>query len=66
MTDPEKIQALTLAKALELYGKSKILVNSQYTPMKMLSTASSITGNQYRRGEYLKAMDDLRKKVGLA
>jgi hypothetical protein len=52
-------QALVIRKALELYVKTGIRVNRAYTPTAMLNTASKITGKQFKRGEYQKAISEL-------
>ena len=59
MTDPNLYRALAIAKALKLYANTKMMVNKAYTPTAMLRNAAQITGNNYRRGEYMKAHDDI-------
>lgn len=63
MTDPTTYQRVAIAKALELYVKTGMLVNRAYTPTNMLKTASRLTGQKFRRGEYLKAAEALRTPV---
>ena len=57
--DPKVYQAVVLAKALKLYHTTKIKANRAYTPTNMLRTASSITNIKYKRGEYMRAHNDL-------
>ena len=56
-------QALAIKNALQFYAKHKMPINRAYTPARMLRTASSMTGRQYKRGEYLKAAEDLQALV---
>jgi hypothetical protein len=37
-------QVTAIKRALELYAKSKIMVNRAYTPKNMLATAGALTG----------------------
>lgn len=55
------VQARVVAHGLEVYAKYKMKVNTMYTPMRMLATATSITGKKYKRGkkQYLLAAADL-------
>jgi len=59
MTDPNLYRALAIAKALKLYDNIGMKVNKAYTPTAMLRSAARITGNNYKRGEYMKAHDDI-------
>jgi len=59
MTDPNLYRALAIAKALKLYDNTGMKVNKAYTPTAMLRSAARITGNNYKRGEYMKAHDDI-------
>jgi len=56
---PQNYQASVIASALRIYEKTGRKVNTAYTPTAMLRTATSITGNKYKRGEYLRAASDL-------
>jgi hypothetical protein len=56
-------QAVVLKTAISMYAKTGMRVNRAYTPKAMLATASSITGNKYKRGEYSKAVSDLEKSI---
>lgn len=58
--DPKAYQCLALAKALELYAHTKMKVNRLYTPTNMMRTASTLTGQQFKRGDYLTAAKALR------
>ena len=51
--------ACVVAQALRFYAKTGIRVNRAYTPTAMLAKATSVTGKKYKRGEYVKAADDL-------
>ena len=51
--------ATVLASALRMYAKHRIKVNRAYTPKNMLAAATRITGLPYKRGDYLKAADDV-------
>lgn len=52
--------ATVIASGLRLYGKSHIIPARAWKPMTMLAAASKITGKTYKRGEYIKAADDLQ------
>lgn len=54
-------QASVIASALKLYANTKMQVNRAYTPTTMLKTAERITGIKFKRGEYMKAHDELKK-----
>lgn len=53
-------RALIIEKAIRLYVKTGLKPSRMYTPTAMLKAASSITSKQYRRGDLLKAADDIR------
>lgn len=57
--DPAAYQALVLKHALRLYARTGIKVNTAYTPKNMLLTAGRITGQTFKRGQYLQAADAL-------
>jgi hypothetical protein len=57
---PRVYQALAVASALRTYAKTGLKVNTSYTPKNMLATAAAITGKTYKRGDLLKAADDLK------
>jgi hypothetical protein len=52
-------QAMALRRGLLLYADTGMKPNSAWTPAAMLRTATSITGNHYKRGEYRRAAADL-------
>ena len=52
-------QAIVIASGLRLYAKTGMKPNRQWTPTNMLKAASRITGKPYKRGDHLKAADDL-------
>ena len=54
-------RAITIASALRFYAKTGMKVNRSYSPTLMLRAASDMTKKNYRRGEYLRAADDLMK-----
>lgn len=54
-------RARVIASGLRLYAKTGMKPNAHYTPTNMLRAASAITGEKYKRGEYLKAADDLTR-----
>jgi hypothetical protein len=54
-------RALVLASGLRLYAQTKILPNKSYTPTNMLRAATGMTGTKYKRGEYIRAADDLKR-----
>lgn len=56
-----KIQATIVASALEIYHETKMKVNRAYTPSAMLRTASQLTGQKFKRGQYLEAAKALRE-----
>lgn len=57
------LRALTIAKALELYADTKLMVNRAYTPSAMLKAANGLTGKLYKRGEYRRAAKDIREHL---
>ena len=63
-TGPEEVSRfvlVTLKSGLKLYAKTGIKPNRAWTPTRMLAKATEFTGVKYRRGEYMKAHDDLAK-----
>lgn len=61
--DPETFRALAIAQALEIYANTRMKVNRNYTPMKMILMANKITGHNYHRGQYRFAAAALREHV---
>jgi hypothetical protein len=62
-TGPDAVQiyrATAIASALRLYAKTKIQMNRAYTPTSMLKAASEITGQTFKRGQYLEAAAALK------
>lgn len=53
-------RAEVLASSLKLYAKAKILPTRGVSATYMLKMATGFTGKQYRRGEYLKAAEDVQ------
>ncbi len=54
-------RALVVAKALDVYARTGILVNRSCTPKAMMETAVSITGQQFRPRDYVGAAKALRE-----
>lgn len=54
---------VVLASALKLYAKTGMRANRAYTPTNMLKTATAHTGIKYKRGDYMRAHDDLRALI---
>lgn len=55
------VQAITIAKALDIYAQTGLKVNTAYTPTAMIRAANAITGHVYRRGQYRMAAQALRE-----
>lgn len=55
--------ALTLRKGLELYKKTRMLPNRQWTPTNMLRKAGEITGKKFKRGQYDEAIAALTEWI---
>lgn len=53
-------RAIALHSGLLMYAKHRMMPNRSWTPTKMLSAASAITGKPYKRGAYLAAAEDVR------
>lgn len=52
--------ATALASGLRLYAKTGMRPNRAWTPTAMLRKAESLTGQKFKRGEYIKAADALK------
>lgn len=52
-------RAKTIATALRLYAKTGMKVNRAYTPTNMLTTATAITGQKFKRGQFEQAAQAL-------
>lgn len=52
-------QVVTLKGALKMYAKCGMIPTRGMTITKMLKSAAAITGKAYKRGEAMKAHDDL-------
>lgn len=61
MASPRGFQCIAIASALEFYAKTKMKVNSAYTPTNMLATANKLTGKNFKKGQYIEAATELRK-----
>jgi hypothetical protein len=53
-------QAVALSVALRSYARSKMMMNRNLTPSRMLALATHYTHKPYRRGEYLRAAEDVK------
>jgi hypothetical protein len=56
-------QAIVLKSALKLYARTGMKVNRAYTPTNMLKLAGQITGQKFKRGEYMPAHDALAEWI---
>lgn len=56
-------QLLVIAKAIEFYIRTGMIVNRGYTPKRMLRVATSFTGQSYKTGKngLRSAMHDLEE-----
>lgn len=54
------VQATVLESALRMYARSGMLMTRGATPTKLLALANGITGKTYKRGDYIKAADDVK------
>lgn len=59
--DTRTYQAIAVAIALETYAQTGVRVNREYTPMKMMRTASKICGKKFRARDYRGAATALRQ-----
>lgn len=58
----EYVRAEVLASSLRLYAKTGIIPTRGVSGARMLKLATGITGKNYhKRGEYVKAADDVKK-----
>lgn len=48
-----------VASGLRMYAKFGMLLTRGATPTKLLKMAAEVTGKRYKRGEYIKAADDV-------
>jgi hypothetical protein len=53
------MQANTLHQALKFYAKTGMRMTRVAKPTAMLELATTFSGKKYKRGEYLKAAEDL-------
>ena len=54
-------RARVIASGLRLYAATGMRPSRAYTPTAMLKAASAISGEAYKRGQYLKAAADLTR-----
>lgn len=55
------VRAELLASSLKLYAATKIIPTRGVTISKMLAMATGYTGKAYKRGDAIKAADDVKK-----
>jgi hypothetical protein len=65
LSGPRAYQALAIASGLRMYAKCRMQVSAAWTPSAMMRMAAALTGNTYKRNEYVKAATDLRALCGL-
>jgi hypothetical protein len=53
-------RATAIEHGLRLYAKTGMKPNRAWTPSAMLQAATGITGKPYKRGQYVKAADDVK------
>jgi len=53
-------QAIALKHGLKMYAACGMQPNRMWTPTAMLKTAGAITGQKFKRGQYLEAVDALQ------
>lgn len=53
--------AITLASALEMYGRSGMKANRAYTPKAMIAKATEYTGKKFKARDYLGAAQAVRE-----
>jgi hypothetical protein len=60
-SDVDIFRMLSLASALRMYAETngRIQASRFHTPKNMFAAATQFTGIKYKRGEYLKAAQDL-------
>ena len=58
-SDQDIFRALMLASSLGIYEKTGMIPTRGFTATKMLKAASGLTGNTYKRGEYVLAALEL-------
>ncbi len=61
----DEYRALAVRHGLKFYASTGMKPNRAWTPKNMMRVASEYTGNKYKRGEYLKAADDIGRKLGV-
>lgn len=61
--DPNYFQLLVITKALEVYLKTGMQVNTSYTLKNMLKFATSKTGKEYKRSTAPEALEDLLSMI---
>ena len=54
------MQAIAVAKALEVYARTGHKVNTSYTPGNMMKVAKELTGQEFQPREYTRAASALR------
>lgn len=62
--EARKVQALVIRKGLEAC-KIGLRLNTAYTPTALMRTASNITGQKFKRGDYDSAIAALTEFTGV-
>lgn len=57
------MRAIMLKQGLNLYARTKMRMTSGVSPTDMLRAATGYTGKSYKRGDYAKAANDVRKWI---
>ena len=60
-TGIDAYQATVIASALTYYSRTNVPINRAYTPKNMMATAERITGQKFKRRDYLGAAKALRE-----
>lgn len=61
---PRAYQALAIATGLRMYAKTRMQMSAAWSPSAMMRMASVITGQKFKRGEYVNAATELRAMCG--
>jgi hypothetical protein len=61
--DPKAYSIIVLAKALEIYARTGVKVNTAYMPSVMMRRASELTGKTFRARDYLGAAQALKELI---
>lgn len=53
--DPRRYQIAAIAKALRFYSVTGMKVNRLYTPKNMIAKAEELTGQKFKKRDYVRA-----------